>query len=142
MHPCLCTKGDPSKIVKGSATDLETSLVAEADSGSHATFSYEEDAVIAATKHLDMGWTDAPILLHRGLLKVESSSSGKGGGEREHDSPGDNKDEGLGVSSGQPQRIPYEFQNKSTGLTELFMVSSAMLKLLPSGESLVLRFLV
>ena len=136
VHPCLCRNVDPSKLVEGSGRNLPTSRVGETVSGAQVTFSYEEDAVIAATKHLDMGWTKAPILLHKGLLKVESGKVGEESGAREHESSDGVMKESTGVSTEQPQRIPYEFRNKSSGLTDTFMVSPTMLRLLPSGKYL------
>ncbi|GAQ90641.1 Glycosyl transferase containing protein [Klebsormidium nitens] len=135
VHLCLCQNVDPSKNVEGSGRGLPTSRVGETVSGTQVTFSYEEDAVIAATKHLDMGWTDSPILLHRGLLKEELSKASKLLSAKENQLPDGSEEESTRVFLEQPQRIPYEFRNKSSGLIDTFMVAPAMLKLLPSVDS-------
>jgi hypothetical protein len=137
VHPCSCEEA--GIYAQGARIDVEGSGMSEMDKSAVVTFSYEEDAVIAATQHLDMGWTDAPILLHRGLLHLESSTvyeSTRTESKEDRRSLDDRRIESAGGSAIQRRQIAYEFVNKSSGLAEAFMIPPEMLRLLPLGELL------
>jgi hypothetical protein len=135
VHPCSCEEA--SSYTQG--FDVGGSGMSGMDKSAVVTFSYEEDAVIAATQHLDMGWTDAPILLHRGLLHLESSTiyeSARTESKEDRRMLDDRRMDSAGGSVIQRRQIAYEFVNKSSGLTEAFMITPEMLRLLPLGELL------